>query len=358
MIVLAGLGGALILDLGIVRPVLSPSDLALAATGIALYAGLVLMLTTAFFVIGLRRIRFGLSRNALTRDRWIALFAETGLDQLATRIVDLVPAEGAAWRERLVLQSRFDAGNARRETRHLYRDWLVRTSFFTAFALLLTMIGLAWIQKYARISISGIGLQANPIVAAVLALAIFGALGRLAVDTAVEPMLDRITKLSLERLDIGLLRTLTDLAERARTAPFPGSAPVPAVFSEPILERLFIVFEGLRDSLHNSTTRLAANADLLATTARALSEGRTEKAEMPPDLSAVAELKATMEALTVAIERLPGIAQQTLKGPVVESHSLGSQTMPNDELGRELRELLKEFEQREPNNFNRNSDAG
>jgi hypothetical protein len=32
--------------------------------------------------------------------------------------------------------------------------------------------------------------------------------------------------------------------------------------------------------------------------------------------------------------------------------------MPNDELGRELRELLKEFEQREPNNFNRNSDAG
>jgi hypothetical protein len=209
MIVLAAAGGALLLDVGVIWPMLSPSGPALAAAGFAFYAGLTLMLTTAFFVIGLHRIRFGLSRTALTRDRWIALFAEMGLDRLANRIVDLVPVEGAAWQERLVLQSRFDAGNARRETRHLYRDWLVRTSFFTAFALLLAMIGLAWAQEYARISIPGIGFQANPILAAVLALAIFGALGQLAVDTAVEPMLDLIAKqLPLERLDIGLLRTL------------------------------------------------------------------------------------------------------------------------------------------------------
>src|SRR5947207_9294205 len=61
------------------------------------------------------------------RDRWTALFAETGLDRLATRIVDLAPADGMAWQESFVLQSRFDVANARREIRHLYWNSLVLT---------------------------------------------------------------------------------------------------------------------------------------------------------------------------------------------------------------------------------------
>jgi hypothetical protein len=157
-------------------------------------------------------------------------------------------------------------------------------------------------------------------------------------------MLDLIAKLPLERLDSGLLHTLTALAELAKTAPFPGSAPVAAMPLGPVLERLFIVSEEVRDSFHNSTTRLATNADLLAAAARALSEGRTEVAGMPSDRSAAAELKGAIEELTVAIERLPAIAQQMLSVPVVEAYASESQPKPEADLGHELRELLKEFE--------------
>jgi hypothetical protein len=79
MITLIGLGGAVILDIGVVRPVLSPTGPVLVAAAIAIYAGLVSTLTTAFFLIALRRIRFRLARTAPTRDQWIVLFAESGL---------------------------------------------------------------------------------------------------------------------------------------------------------------------------------------------------------------------------------------------------------------------------------------
>ena len=61
MVTLIGLGGALTLDVGFVRPVLSPSGPVLVAAGTVIYAGLVSTLTTAFFVIALRRLRLRLA---------------------------------------------------------------------------------------------------------------------------------------------------------------------------------------------------------------------------------------------------------------------------------------------------------
>jgi hypothetical protein len=118
-------------------------------------------------------------------------------------------------------------------------------------------------------------------------------------------MLDLITKLPVERLDVGLQRTLTAFGRAREDHPFPGSAPVPAMPLESPLERFCSAFEEIRSSLHNSTIRLGANADLLTATARVLSEGPSNLAEMQLS-SAVAELKAAIEELTVAVERASG----------------------------------------------------
>jgi hypothetical protein len=65
---------------------------------------------------------------------------------------------------------------------------------------------------------------------------------------------------------------------------------------------------------------------------------------MQPDRSAAAELKVAIEELAVAIERLPGVPGKTLTIPFGKPNPRENQTMPDADLGRELRELLKEFE--------------
>jgi hypothetical protein len=69
MIVLGGMACALLVDLWVIWPVQSPSlpEMALAAT--TLYAGLVLLFTSAVFVVGLRRVRMRIAQPPETYEQ-------------------------------------------------------------------------------------------------------------------------------------------------------------------------------------------------------------------------------------------------------------------------------------------------
>jgi hypothetical protein len=91
----------------------------------------------------------------------------------------------------------------RREIRHLYWNPLVLTNFFYRIG---PVVGRNWLGvepgACADFELRG---RVSGISAAVLVvvLAHLVTLGQLAVDTAVDPMLDLITKLPVERLDVG-----------------------------------------------------------------------------------------------------------------------------------------------------------
>jgi hypothetical protein len=188
-------------------------SLELAPGVVFLYAFIALILTTIVSATSITRARARLA-EVVTRDQLLAVFAETGLERLASRILDLAPSEWPAFREMIVLQSQFSFGRARREFAHLYRDRLARVHFFTALAVILAIGALGCIQDHGQISISGITLPAGPAFAGAVALAVFGILGRLAIDIAAEPLLDRISGLPVERLDVTLLRAIVAGLER------------------------------------------------------------------------------------------------------------------------------------------------
>ena len=344
-IALSGAGCALLIDIVVVWPMLSSvAVLALAAT--TLYGALVLLLTSAVFVVGLYRMRKRLRQTPQTRDQWVALFAGTGLDRLADRILDLAPPDDRGHPQNLLLQSRIDPGQIRREVVFLFRDWLTRTHFFSALALLLAISGWSAFQEYARVSVIAAVFPIHLALAAVLVIAIVALLAQTAVNRATEPVLDAITGLSLVRIDTHLFRNLSDLAERASNArPETSSAPGPAIPFGPTLERFTVVLEDTLASLDRSTARLAANADLLEAAMRALTD-REANAAAVPRAERAEELKIAVEELTAAIERLskgermpPAIEAEGQERAASTSQAVSDTT----DLGREVRALLKEF---------------
>jgi hypothetical protein len=142
MIAVAGAAGASLLDLLLVRPLVSSSLSILGLAGLSLYAMLAMVLSAGAFVAGLRRVRLRLLEAPYTPDRWAGVSRGTGFERLAGRILDVAPAGGAADTRTLLVQSRLDLIQARREVKFAFRDWLRRAQFFTACVLLLGICAL------------------------------------------------------------------------------------------------------------------------------------------------------------------------------------------------------------------------
>ena len=96
MIAVAGAAGASLLDLLLVRPLVSSSLSILGLAGLSLYAMLAMVLSAGAFVAGLRRVRLRLLEAPYTPDRWAGVSRGTGFERLAGRILDVAPAGGAA----------------------------------------------------------------------------------------------------------------------------------------------------------------------------------------------------------------------------------------------------------------------
>jgi hypothetical protein len=343
MIALTGAGCALLVDLLVVWPVLSGSLSTLLLMGLAVYATVVLLASTAKLVWGLRRVHIGLAATPRSLDEWVRLFAGTGIERLAHRLLDPAPPDDRGYPRTLLLQSRTDPSQARHELTSLLRDCLSRAQFFTAIAFLIAISGCSALQAYSPAPLFT-GVPPLPLAIGILIVVlIIAVLCVLVVQSATEPFLDALMQMPTERLETRLVRRLTELAERANN-PLPISHTVPAVSAqEPALERLGILLEEMIRSLQNSANRLGTTADLIAGAMRALPE-RERGAARPRDEHAMQQLIAAVEELRHAIELLPGIAEGKAARGAAQAADAKTQATPDTDLGREVRDLLKEFE--------------
>ena len=348
MIALAGAGSALVIELLGFWLLRSTSLATFAITGLSLYEILVLSLTAAVFVRGLGQLRMRLAAPPQTSDEWVSLFAGSGLERLARRVIDLVPPGASQYRQTLLLHSRPEPNQVRREVMFLFRDRLRGAQFFTAFALSVAICGLSLFQAYSPTSFSIARVSAPLSLVALLAVLIAAAFGRLAVQGATEPFLDAIMGLCFERFDARLLRTPADLDQRASNArPLESATPVSQVAYQPAFERFGGLLEELVSSLHSAANKLAGNADLLASTARALSDRETNDATTLREERAADKLRSAIEELTRAVAKWPGVADGApgaIEASARAAPEAERQTMPDIDLGDEIRELLKEFE--------------
>jgi hypothetical protein len=310
-----------------------------AVVFLAVSAVVVLLLTTATVAADLMRVRFHLEdfRPALRRE-WIDAFAGTSLRRLAGRLLDLAPEEGTSG---LLLQSRFDAPEARREIRCLHRDWLLRAQFVTAFGLLAVIAALGVAQDYGHATLYGF-LVPTGLGLGVLALLVllFGC-AWLVVTAMTEPFIDTVAGLPLPRVELRQLQALSALANGER-----GNARAASTAGPLALERLAVALHEDRDTLRDAVARLSNAAVTLAQAAQTIAERRTPSREAAADPAATAQLQEAITALAAAIERMPAVATQPPADAASPSAELPRRRRGGrrSDLGSELRRLISEFD--------------
>ncbi len=342
MTVLAGLAATLLIDLLVIRPTLSNSFAIFALAGLALYAVLILLISTAVFLIRVRRLRVRLAKPTRSPKELQSAFSGTGLERLAHRILDLGPGDAAPQGEAWLLHSRVIPNQARREVKSLFRDWLIRAQFFTALLLLIGLCGLSALDAYSPMALPVV-VPFSLWAAALLAVIITAALCEIVLKAATERLVDAIVLLPTERLDARLLVQLADFGKHA-SEPGPIPTRMAGVAYEPALERFALLLEGIAELLQNSAKDLTIFADLLASTMRALSD-REGRASTLREEGSAAELKIVLEELIRAIRPLTRMTERTpnaIKASGADTPPEGQNT--NVDLGREVQRLLKEFE--------------
>ena len=238
---------------------------------IFLYCFMVLLVTMILLSLRIMRTRLHLP-TVRTRDQLLEAFAESRLEHLASRILDLAPSEWPFTEERIVIQSPLNAGRAAREFAHVYKAWLARTHFFTGFAVLLAIAALGWAQHQTTI-LSEIALPPFlPTIGAALMLALLGILGWALIDGASKLLFEKITELPLERVEMTWLRALATLFERV------GSTALPSPLNNSItgIGELLEPFKNSIDSdlrvLSESMLRFSAATEAFAGTVKAFSD--------------------------------------------------------------------------------------
>lgn len=322
---------------------------ALALAGFTVYALVALVMVVGMIGADAARVRLRLARLAAPNQRdWMAAFAATALNPLAARIFDLAPLDRDWARTGIVLQSRFDIAQARREIGQLYSGSLVRAQFVTALALSVMLAALGFAHDYAPLAIGPTGIPAVPATAAIVVLAFFGVLGRMIVGAAAEPLFETIAGLPLERLDIELLRRLVWLWEEGDSARVGGSEAALSSALGKLLARLIDALDEGRISLVETMAGLSAQAEALAVTMRSPAErwpergeGRDHVSDLAEFHTAVTQLRAIMEGLAAAAQQLPpGIAA----GAPARESGVAEIGTTRSELGREVRSLLADLE--------------
>lgn len=356
VIILAALAAAVVVDVAWVWSALStppsrdlatvvPSHLpALVLIALAVYALVALALVVWAIGLDALRVHRRLAHLAVPNQQdWMAAFAATTLEPLAARILDLGPLDRDWGRAGIVLQSRFDAAEARREIAQLYSTALVRAQFGTALALALVLAALGFVRAGPALAIMPAGIPVVPAVAAIVVLALFGLFGRMIVEAAAEPLLETISGLPVERLDIELLRRLTWLWEEGDATRTGGAEAALTSAIGKLLARLIDALDEGRISLVDTMTGLSVQAESLAGAIRSAIDRGAERGtgrDPVPDLvefrSAVAQLRMVMDELAAAAQQAPA---ETAAG------ASGAETgAARSELSREVRSLLADFE--------------
>src|SRR6516162_6005372 len=258
------------------------------------------------------------------------------------------PVGRAGANETFPLQHRFSANAARGEIVRLHYLWLARTHFFSALIVLTALVGLGLAQDHGSVPLM---LGEIPSISAILMLVgliLLAILGRIAIDVSTEPLIEMISQLAAEHLEIGLLRRLVEVLDAVCTATAVNVGAPASTFQLP--ERLEVVIEEGQRSLLDAARHLSATTDALGATIGSSVDAlktaiSTAAAQLPPiadqgnEAFGFSELQVAVEALTALLERLTMVpdtslgADQAARREVQEPH-----------LARELRQLLREIE--------------
>jgi len=95
-------------------------------------------------------------------------------------------------------------GATRDLTSALYR--LARAHFFSALIVLTALVGLGLAQDHEAARLALVTIPTTPAMLILIGLILLAILSRIAVDVAVEPLIEAISELPAEGVEIGLLR--------------------------------------------------------------------------------------------------------------------------------------------------------
>jgi hypothetical protein len=325
--------------------------LAVAAFGI--YALCAMLLATGTLVAETLIVRHRFERSSAhrmgTRGDWPVALGSIGSHRLAS---GLITERTQSTGEDLtgLLTVRFHPNSARGEIGRLHYLWLARSHFFSAVIVLTALAGLGLAQDHGSVP-SALGTIPTISVTLILAgLILLAILGRIALDVSAEPLIEAISQVPAEPLEVMLLRRSAELTEvtRAVEATYDG-IPKPTLQLPERLEAA--IAEGHR-ALLDSVRHLVATTDALGTTLRSSIDAlnSTISTSITP-LQSIAErdrvapglldLQKAVEALTAVLKRL------TTTSAIGEEPSPGRDIVrrgPNEpRLASELRQLLQEI---------------
>jgi hypothetical protein len=323
----------------------------LAVAALAVYALCAMILATGSLLaeILVARHRLGRAdgyRNVPARD-WIEALGTNGLHRLISRPVT-EPVQGAD--ETNQCTGRFDPGMARREISRLHYIRLARTHFFSALIVLSALVGLGIAQDHEAARLAAGTIPTTPATLILIGLILLAILSRTAVDVAVEPLIEAISELPAETVEIRLLRRTVEILESAAAA---VSSRGPLAFL-PAPDRLDAVIEENHRTLLDAVRHLSASTDALGSTMRssvnalgevmssALAQLLATADSGNADTYRFRELQGAVEDLTTVLRRLtmPDIAEE----PPIGAHLPARSPVHEPRLAHELRRLLQEIE--------------
>jgi hypothetical protein len=369
MIVLSSAIGAIVLAVALavpeilnappaeIGPIVLPHLPALAVASLAVFALCVMLLTTATSIAGILRVRYHFAGTAperlLLQREWVTGLGATGFRQLATKLA-LVPAPSAGADGRVVLQTRFSPNEARREIARHYYISLARSHYFSALILLAGVIGLGLAQDYGSVPFLDDVIPTTAAVLVLIGLILLTVLGRIAIDVTAEPLLETISQLPAEHVEVGLLRRAVELLEFGRTATTADDDRSPAAAPQLPDQLMAIIEQGQHAQLEaigrltSSTQALGAavrsSVETLETTIRATTVQQPSVADDKlADVDTISQLQAAIVELTAVLQRLSALPEDSQEAPL-PADSVARPRTPPPHLTRELQQLLEEIE--------------
>ena len=142
-------------------------------------------------------------------------FAASGLRRLTPLPAHLQPRPTRP-DDTLVLQSRFQPEEARREITRLCYIWAARTHFFSASIALAALVALGAAQQHAPLPVVPGFIPAIPAGLILVGLILLAVLARLAIDVVIDPLIEMIAAFPAELVDVALLRRAVNCSRRPR----------------------------------------------------------------------------------------------------------------------------------------------
>jgi len=187
---------------------------------------------------------------------------------------------------------------------------------------------------------------ANKTILMLVGLILLAILGRIAVDVSTEPLIEIVSQLAAEHVEIGLLRRLVEVLEVACSASAVNSGSPASTLQLP--ERLEVMIEEGQRGLVDAARHLSVATNTLGATigssVDALKTAVSTLAALPPtaDRANEARLQSAVEALTAALERLTTMPE-VIEEPLTGVDQAAPRMTREPHLARELRQLLQEI---------------